>query len=65
MQGAVGLSFTLNHPAQPLLPSRQKNIDNTSILATVRDLFFNRRGAESTESIKKRLIIYSFKAGRE
>jgi hypothetical protein len=39
-----------------LLPSRQKNIDNTSTLLLAQSLFLNRRGAESAEGIKKKLI---------
>jgi HD superfamily phosphohydrolase len=39
-----------------LLPSRQKNIDNISTLLLTRSIFLNRRGAESTEGIKKKLI---------
>jgi hypothetical protein len=39
-----------------LLPSRQKNIDNTSILLLSEIFFLNRRGAEDAEGIKKKLI---------
>jgi hypothetical protein len=36
--------------AEMLLPSRQKNIDNTSILLLARSLFFNRSDARSSGS---------------
>jgi hypothetical protein len=58
-QWGAGSEFILYPQAElgiHLLPSCQKNIDSSSILITVRDLFFNRRGAESAEGIKKKLI---------
>jgi hypothetical protein len=69
----LDLSSLLFAPSEPLrlknlgnhlLPSRQKNIDKTSILLRSNILFLNRRGAESAEGIKKRLI-YSLEPGRE
>ena len=57
-------TWNLFKDALELLPSRRKNIDNISILLLLDILLFNRRGAESAEGIKKRLI-YSLKAGKE